>query len=320
MAANQNVTQLTQQSGTADTTSLFYAVTQGTSDTGLPLSVFVNSLGLTGTPTAPTATTGTNTIQIASTAFVQAQLTSTLASYAHLASPTFSGTVVIPTVTISAGTINNTSVGATTPSTGAFTTISSSGLATLSSLSTASGTITGGSINSTSIGSSTPSSVAATTISATSGITPSQTAGIVGTTTNNNANTGSVGEFISSNIPVGSAIALTSTVAANITSISLTAGDWDVWGNIVWAAAGTTTTQITQGSISTTSATLATPPNGGAFWLNDAAITAGGSTCAPIGMTRISVASTTTVYLVVYAAFSVSTMTAYGFIGARRRR
>src|SRR5712664_1945951 len=38
MAANQNVTQLTQQS-TTDPTSLFYAVTGGTNDTGLPLSV-----------------------------------------------------------------------------------------------------------------------------------------------------------------------------------------------------------------------------------------------------------------------------------------
>src|SRR5712664_3128540 len=38
MAANQNVTQLTQQS-TTDPTSLFYAVTGGVNDTGLPLSV-----------------------------------------------------------------------------------------------------------------------------------------------------------------------------------------------------------------------------------------------------------------------------------------
>ncbi len=91
--ANQNVTQLSQQTVSANTSSLFYAVTSGTTDTGLPLSVLVNNLGLTGVPTVPTATTGTNTTQIASTAFVQAQNTATLAAYAPLAGATFTGVV-----------------------------------------------------------------------------------------------------------------------------------------------------------------------------------------------------------------------------------
>ncbi len=49
---------------------------------------------------------------------------------------------------------------------------------------------------------------------------------------------------------------------------------------------------------------------------------AAGSTAQvfPIGMTRISVASTTTIYLVGRAAFGVSTLTGYGYIGARRVR
>lgn len=320
MAANQNVTQLTQQSGTASPTSLFYAVINGTTDTGLPLSVFVNSLGLTGTPTTPTASTGTNTTQIASTAFVQAQLTSTLASYAPLASPTFTGTVVIPTVTISAGTINGTSVGATTPSTGSFTTIASSGLATLSSVSTAAATITGGTINGTSLGLSTPSAVSATTINATGVITPSQTAGIVGTTTNNNTNAGSVGEFISSNVPVGSAVPLTTFTVANVTSISLTAGDWDVWGDVVFVGTGSTVVTNIQGSISTTTAAFPTTPGNGAYFQLAAAFTNGATLGLPVGTTRLSLASTTTVFLVCAAGFSASTYTAYGFIGARRRR
>ena len=50
-----------------------------------------NNAALTGTPTAPTATTGTNTTQIATTAFVAN------ASYAPLASPALTGTPTAPT-------------------------------------------------------------------------------------------------------------------------------------------------------------------------------------------------------------------------------
>ena len=38
------------------------------------------------------------------------------------------------------------------------------------------------------------------------------------------------------------------------------------------------------------------------------------------GMRRISLSGTSTIYLIGYATFTVSTMTAYGFIGARRVR
>ena len=124
MASNQNVTQLTQQTGSANPTSLFYAVTDGTTDTGLPFSVFVNNLGLTGVPTAPTATNGTNTTQIASCAFVQAQ---TAALYAPLLNPTFTGTVTIPVMACNGGNINNTAIGATTPSVGHFSTVTANG-------------------------------------------------------------------------------------------------------------------------------------------------------------------------------------------------
>ena len=50
---------------------------------------------LTGTPSAPTASSGTNTTQIATTAFVQGEI----AGLAPLASPTFTGTPAAPTAT-----------------------------------------------------------------------------------------------------------------------------------------------------------------------------------------------------------------------------
>jgi hypothetical protein len=143
---------------------------------------------------------------------------------------------------------------------------------------------------------------------------------VVGTTTNDNAAAGSVGEFVSSTVLVGSAVALTSTIAANVTSISLTAGDWDVWGNIALSVAGGTTTSVFAGAIHTVSATFPTIPNGGASFVVSYASPAGQSNALPVGRQRISIAATTTVYLIVSSTFAVSTSSAYGFIGARRVR
>lgn len=108
------------------------------------------SPGLTGTPTAPTAAVDTNTTQVATTAFVIGQ------AYAKLASPTLTGVPLAPTaangtnttqiattafvnnavsaagnynpaaVVITGGTINNTTIGATTATTGSFTSLTCS--------------------------------------------------------------------------------------------------------------------------------------------------------------------------------------------------
>lgn len=316
MAANQNVTQLTQQSGSAALTSLFYAVINGSTDTGLPLSVFVNSLGLTGTPTAPTAATNNNTTQIASTAFVQNQLTSTLAAYAPLASPTFTGTVTIPTIALSGGAINGTTVGATTPSTGSFTTLASSGLANLSSLSTSSATISGGTINSTSVGATTPSTGKFTTLQATGLVTLANTIGIAGTATNDSAQAGSWGEY-ASNALTGTS--MTSGTAVNVGTLSLTAGDWDVMGTFTTVPAGTTTTSLVAAGISTTTNTLPTA-NTGAETIYYVSAPAGGGMAIATPTVRISLTTTTTVFLVGFVQFAVSTMTGNAFMRARRVR
>lgn len=57
----------------------------------------------TGVPTAPTAAEGTNTTQIATTAFVQSAVKSfapDLSGYAQLSGSTFTGSVTIPTLTV----------------------------------------------------------------------------------------------------------------------------------------------------------------------------------------------------------------------------
>lgn len=143
---------------------------------------------------------------------------------------------------------------------------------------------------------------------------------IVGTTTNNNAAAGSVGEFISTNVPTGTPVSLTSGVPANVASISLTPGDWDVSGNIGFLPGGTTTTSLVIGAIGSVSATLPTTPAGGGYTALPYSAPAGAGIVIPVGRTRVSVAVTTTIYLITQVTFAVSTNAAYGFIGARRVR
>lgn len=141
-----------------------------------------------------------------------------------------------------------------------------------------------------------------------------------GTTAGGNAASGILGEYISSNVAVGSAIALTTGTAADVTSISLTAGDWDVCGNVGFSAGASTTIAALSGWIGTTSASTPTAPNSGAEATLTGTLTTGGSNILPVGCRRVNVSITTTVYLSASSTFGTSTMAAYGFIAARRAR
>lgn len=144
--------------------------------------------------------------------------------------------------------------------------------------------------------------------------------GIIGATTGAAVPAGSVGEIISSTVLAGAAVSLTSPNDFNITSISLTAGDWDLWGNIVFVFANTTVPSAIVAWISTVSATPPTAPNEGAESAIAATFPTTGSTQSLFaGMKAIKTSGATTVYLSGRAVFSTSTATAYGYIGARRR-
>lgn len=147
------------------------------------------------------------------------------------------------------------------------------------------------------------------------------TGGIIGTTTNDNASAGTVGEFISSNVPLGTPVATTSDTNTNITSISLTAGDWDLWGNIATVPAAGTLQQAFSCWIHTVSATLPTIPNGGAYTsIKGVAVPSAELVAIGTGTMRMSLSGTTTVYLQARIIFTVSTLGTCGFIGARRVR
>lgn len=225
-------------------------------------------------------TGGLSAATAASTYLTQANAASTyatitnLALKAPLASPTFTGTVTIPT--------------------GA----SIAGFAPL-----ASPTFTG--------------TVTAAAVTATGLISPSSTVGVKGTATNDSAQAGSIGEYPT---PVTTGpTSMSNVTSMNATSISLTAGDWDVWGVCQFTPAGTTTVTLWTCGISTTSATRPAGISQEAVVQYSTAVTGVGNQF-PTPMTRISIASTTTVYVVALSSFATSTQTATGFIAARRIR
>ena len=143
--------------------------------------------------------------------------------------------------------------------------------------------------------------------------------GIAGTTTNDNAAAGVVGEFVSATLGVASGTSLTSGAGKNITSISLTAGDWDVWGRLgVYNSTAATWTYL-YGAISTTSASFGTEEY--AVDKPDGASVALANFQFVVPEQRISLASTTTIYLVCSPGFVGGTgVIGFGSISARRRR
>lgn len=126
-----------------------------------------------------------------------------------------------------------------------------------------------------------------------------------------------IGEYSSSSIATGAAVSLTTGVAANVTSITLAAGDWDITTRTNYKfGAATSYTLLSTGSSGTSAAfgagevsnvvTPATVPG------NAEDITV---TTIPF---RASIAVPTTYYLVARGTFTVSTLAAYGIIRARR--
>ena len=146
-------------------------------------------------------------------------------------------------------------------------------------------------------------------------LTGGQLGNVLGTATNDNAATGYVGEFISSQVLAASAISLTNTTAANITSIGLTAGDWSITGNIVFAGSvtGSSTYQLWANTSSATAPDISLQNT----ILETGSFTSGTGTNIP--PLRISTAAPVTVYLSAIASFN-GTLTGCGGIFARRVR
>lgn len=142
---------------------------------------------------------------------------------------------------------------------------------------------------------------------------------IAGVTNGGDAASGIVGEIITSVLASGSAVSLTTATAKTVTSISLTAGDWDVTGMVDFHPGATTTGSYFQAGISTTTNALGSQDQ---YTSAPMALAAGlgvdvGLNCPVV---RQSLSGTTTIYLTCVAGFALSTLTAYGTIRARRVR
>jgi hypothetical protein len=128
-----------------------------------------------------------------------------------------------------------------------------------------------------------------------------------------NASSGYVGEVFSAQVLFSSAITFTSGSPQNLTSINLTAGDWDVYGS--FGVNGSTLTNVLFGFNSTSTTLPDFSLVGGAGFGANICIFFIGE--APTQ--RINISSPTTIYLVGQVS-GTGTITAYGNMFARRVR
>lgn len=156
------------------------------------------------------------------------------------------------------------------------------------------------------------------------------TTGIKGTTTNDNAAAGNVGEYIESIVSSASTVNPATTVWGDMTSISLTAGDWDTTFICSWDYNGGLTSTFFAG-ISTTSGNSATGlvdasnnvsmfPAANVFTANANYGRGNAAFILIVPAYRLSLASTTTVYAKVRSDRASGSPGAFGRLSARRVR
>jgi len=149
---------------------------------------------------------------------------------------------------------------------------------------------------------------------------------LTGTNTNDNASAGQQGEYASTIILLANEISSATATTTNIVTLSLTAGDWDVWGELWCDTATGAPTGIAQiqAGITTTSATIVTAPaDANSVVIEDFTLTAttsNRSPTIPLAPCRQSLSTTTTIYLVVRPTYTGGTMNFYGKLAARRVR
>lgn len=145
---------------------------------------------------------------------------------------------------------------------------------------------------------------------------------IQGTGTNNTAPATYVGEYISASVGSGSPVSLTTATPANVTSISLTAGDWDISWGLAFQTVTTTSVSVVRGGLNASTAIVgATTENASQFQNQFAAFVPGTTTFQACGArSRQSLSGTRTIYLNAQSTFTIGTMVVYGWLSARRVR
>lgn len=324
VTTNANLTGAITSSGNATSLGSFSSSNLSgalTDETGSGATVFAVSPTLTGSPLAPTQSATDNSTKIATTAYADAGLK---VANTQTASYTFALTDVGKIVRMNlTGTANNLTIPPNSSvafptgtwlwyeqvNTGVTTIVQGSGVTVTPPV--------GGSLVTPQQGILCAAYKTGTdTWELFNSITISGS-NLSGTSTNDNATAGNVGERVTSLIASGSAVSLTTATAANITSISLSAGDWNVVGNVNFTETTSTVTARSAG-INTTSATVPTDGTEAYCGVQSTATSEVNTIMLPAKV--IKLASTTTVYLVGKATFSAGTCAGFGYIMATRVR
>lgn len=145
---------------------------------------------------------------------------------------------------------------------------------------------------------------------------------IHGTNTNDAASTGYVGEYVSSSVSSNTNVPTTGNYG-DLTSISLTAGDWLVTGAVRINTATSTATTNTEAAITTTSGNSSSGFVSGENYFESAFAAPGTNTRQVphvIAAYRMSLSTTTTVYLKFSATYTNGQPVATGSIRATRIR
>ena len=142
---------------------------------------------------------------------------------------------------------------------------------------------------------------------------------LLGTGTNDTANAGNIGELQTSFVSSSSPVTSTNATAVNLTSVTISAGDWDVWGNFSLVTVSTAP-QVAVGWISTVSAAIPDLSRhaGVSASATNTVLAAGTGFVVP-GFT-FSVTLNTPVYLSTFCQNGAGHSTVAGNLIARRRR
>lgn len=135
---------------------------------------------------------------------------------------------------------------------------------------------------------------------------------IFGVTNGGTAAAGTVGEYLT---VTGSATSVSNGVTSSPTSLSLTAGEWDVQAVDIFTPAGGTVLVSAFAAVSTSATSLGAQ---GQYQQTIGSTTAGAGFTLASPVVRLNLSATTTVFAAVNAAFTGSTCTATGFLRARR--
>lgn len=147
----------------------------------------------------------------------------------------------------------------------------------------------------------------------------------VGTITNDNAAAGNIGEHIIAAVPSTAGVTLTTDVGIDLLSVQLTAGDWELYWRVNYYGFGANITRFLAGPSVTAGVfpirNQTGPVSPEAFTVSNIPITSLSGVHPMMSIPiRVSLAATTTIYLVVNASFTIAGVEAYGTMRARRVR